>query len=340
VVRAVHELGWVRAVEQLRDGPGRVRALAVGGQLVAAGVLVLCALVALPHLLALEDLLLAAGLAVSARSTALAARRAVWWDSYPVAQLAAVVVLALAGVVGAGGPAVSGLPYVLLVLCSAPYLSPLQSAVVVAACGGGHLAALVVHDPGPGLLQRWLAVTGLLVLVLLLSSAQGSARPALEDLVALEVTDSVTGLPNGRYFEQASLRVVGHTSRTAPVAVVVARLDRLDDLAREHGHDLVDMALERLGRRLRAVLREDDVLARTAPSELAVLLPRADGPYAAEVAGKLRAAAGAGDLPALTLTTGVAAAQPRHTPGRVADLLARARAQQPAPTDGYGLVRG
>lgn len=340
MVRAVHELGWVQAVEQLRDGPGRVRTLAVGGQLVAAGVLVLFALAALPHLLALEDLLLAAGLAVSARSTALAARRTVWWDSYPVAQLAAVVVLALAGVVGAGGPAVSGLPYVLLVLCSAPYLRPLQSAVVVAACGGGHLAALVVHDPGPGLLQRWLALTGLLVLVLLLSSAQGSDRPALQDLVGLEVTDPVTGLPNGRYLEQASLRVVGHTSRTAPVAVVVARLERLDDLTREHGHDLVDMALERLGRRLRGVLREGDVLARTAPGEFVVLLPCADGADAAEVAGRLRAAAGADDLPALALTTGVAAAQPPHTRGRVADLLGRARAQQPAETSGYELVRG
>ena len=238
---------------------------------------------------------------VSACSTALAARRTVWWDSYPVAQLAAVVVLALAGVVGADGPAVSGLPYVLLVLCSAPYLRPLQSAVVVAACGGGHLAALVVHDPGPGLLQRWLALTGLLVLVLLLSSAQGSDRPALQDLVALEVTDPVTGLPHGRYLEQASVRVVGHTSRTAPVAVVVARLERLDDLTREHGHDLVDMALERLGRRLRAVLREDDVLARTAPGELVALLPCADGADAAEggrqAAGRRRCGRPAGARP-------------------------------------------
>jgi diguanylate cyclase (GGDEF)-like protein len=340
VVRAVHELGWVRAVEQLRDGPRRVRALAVGAQLVAAGVLALCALAALPHLLALEDLLLAAGLAVSARSTALAAKRTVWWDSYAVAQLAAVVVLALAGVVGAGGPAVSGLPYVLLVLCSAPYLRPLQAAVVVAACGGGHLAALVVHEPGPGLLQRWLAMTGLLVLVVLLAAAQGSDRPVLQDLVALEVTDPVTGLPNGVYLEQESRHVDGGTSRTAPVAVVAARLERLDALAREHGHDVVDMGLEQLGRRLRAVLREDDLLARTGPDELVVLLPRADGPYAAEVAAKLRAAAGAADLPGLTITTGVAAAQPRHTPGRVADLIARARAQQPAVTDGYDLVRG
>ena len=339
-MRAMHELGWVRAVEQLRDGPGRLRALAVGGQLVAAGVLALCALAALPHLLAVEDLLLAAGLAVSARSTALAARRSVWWDSYPVAQLAAVVVLALAGIVGAGGPAVSGLPYVLLVVCSAPYLRPLQAAVVAAACAAGHLAALVVHAAGPGLLQRWLAMTGLLVLVLLLAAAQRSDRPVLQDLVALEVTDPVTGLPNGRYLEQASRRVVASTSGTAPVAVVAARLEQLDDLAREHGHDVVDMALEQLGRRLRVVLREDDVLARTAPDELVVLLPCADGPYAADVSAKLRAAAGAVELPGLTLTTGLAAAQPRHTDGRVADLLARARAQQPATTNGYDHVRG
>ena len=144
-------------------------------------------------------------------------------------------------------------------------------------------------------------MTGLLVLVLLLSSAQGSDRPALQDLVALEVTDPVTGLPNGRYLEQASLRVVGHTSRTAPVAVVVARIERLDDLAREHGHDLVDMALERLGRRLRAVLREDDVLARTAPGELVVLLPCADGAVrgrgGGQAAGRRRCGPPAGACP-------------------------------------------
>lgn len=78
---AAHELGWVRAVEQLRRGPARLRALTVGTQLAAAAVLALSALSALPALpgrLALEDLLLAAGLGVSARSTLLATRRTVW----------------------------------------------------------------------------------------------------------------------------------------------------------------------------------------------------------------------------------------------------------------------
>jgi diguanylate cyclase (GGDEF)-like protein len=173
-----------------------------------------------------------------------------------------------------------------------------------------------------------------------MSAAQGDDRPVLQDLVALEVTDPVTGLPNARYLEQASRHLVAGPSRGAPVAVVALRLERLDDLAREHGHDVVDMALERLGRRLRAVLRQDDLLVRTAPDELVALLPCADGPHAAEVAARLRAAAADAGLPGLTLTTGVAAAQPRHTPGRVAGLLARARAQQPATTDGHDLVRG
>jgi GGDEF domain-containing protein len=122
---------------------------------------------------------------------------------------------------------------------------------------------------------------------------------------------------------------------------VAARLDGLDALVREHGRDLVDMALERLGRRLRAVLRDGDVLARTGPDEFVALLPCADGVAAAQVATALRAAARAGDLAELTLTTGVAVAPPRHTTGRVADLVARARAQQPASaTDGHDLVRG
>jgi diguanylate cyclase (GGDEF)-like protein len=351
-VAAAHEFGWVRAVEQLRDGPRRLRALTVGAQVVAAGVLALSGLGALAdlahsheHLLALEDLLLAAGLAVSARSTALAAQRTVWWDSYPVAQLAPVVVLALAGVVGAGGPAGSGLPYVLLVLCSAPYLRPLQAAVVVAACAGGHLAALVVHEPGTGLVQRWLVLTGLLVAIVLVAAAQGADRSALHDLVILEVTDPLTGLPTARYLEQAGRHAVAGTSRSAPVAVVAVRVERLDELAREHGHDVADMVLERLAARLHGVLRRDDVLARTGPDEFVALLPCTDTAAAAGTASALRAAATAEDGRA-GITTGIAAAHPRHPAGRVADLVARARAQQPetspgtSAANGYDLVQG
>jgi hypothetical protein len=123
--------------------------------------------------------------------------------------------------------------------------------------------------------------------------------------------------------------------------------DRLDELAREHGHDVADMVLEGLAGRLHGVLRRGDVLARTAPDEFVALLPRADTALAAQTAGALRTAAAAGDGPAGTaigvgITTGIAAAHPRHTPGRVADLVARARAQQPqtSPQNGYDLVQG
>ncbi len=335
MVAAALEFGWVRAVDQLREGPRQLRALTVGAQLVAAGVLALCGLAALadlPHLLALEDFLLAAGLAVSARSTALAAQRTVWWDSYPVAQLSAVVVLALAGAVGAGGPAVSGLPYVLLVLCSAPYLRPLQAAVVVSGCAAGHLAALVVHEPGPGLVQRWLMLTGLLVAIVLSAATHASDRVVLHDLVALEVTDPLTGLPTAGYLEQAGRHLVLGAARNAPVAVVAVRVGGLDDIAREHGHDVADMLLERLAGRMHGVLRKGDLLARTAPDEFVALLPQADTAVAGEIAAALRAAAVGEDEPAATVATGIAAAQPRHTAGRVADLVARARAQQPDVT--------
>ncbi len=336
---AAHELGWVRAVEQLRAGPRRQAALCVGGQLVAAGVFAVLGLAALPHLRALEDLLLAAAFGVSARSTALAARRTVWWDSYPVAQLAAVVVLALAGVVGAGGPAVPGLPYVLLVLFSAPYLHGLQAAVVVAGCAAGHLVALVLHDAGPGIAQRWLTLTGLLIAVVVLTASRRPDRDALEALVRLEVTDRVTGLPTARYLEQAGRDAAARTARGGPIAVVALRVEDLDEQVRAHGHDLVDMALERLAGRLRTALRNGDELARTGPDELVALLPGADADAADEVAGALRAVAdddlegGAADagVVRLRLTTGVSAAQPRHPAGRVADLVERARANRPAP---------
>ncbi len=330
----------MQAVEQLRDGPRRQAALAVGSQLVAAGVLVACALPALPgllaldDLLALEDLLLAAGLAVSARSTALAAQRTAWWDSYVVAQLSAVVVLSLAGVLRAGGPAASGLPFVLLVLCSAPYLLPLQRAVVVAGCAAGHLATLVAQGTGAAVGQRWLTLTGLLVVAVLVTSAPAADRAALHDLVTLQVTDRVTGLPTARYLDEAGRHAAARTSRTGPLAVVALRLEGLDELVRGHGQDVADAMLEQLARRLSAALRPGDVLARTAPDELVALLPHADALVAADTAAALRAAAADVGEPGPRVVTGVASAPPRHTPGRVADLVARARAQQPSPTRG------
>ena len=335
VTAGVQQFAWVRAVDRLREGPRRRATLSVGSQLVVAGVLVVCALPGLTRaatlrdLSALADLLLAAGLGVSARSTALAARRTGWGDSYPVAQLSAVVVLTLGGAV-APDPGATGLCYVLLVLCSAPWLPPLPAAVVVAACAAGHLVVAVAHGGGGQLLAGEATLTGLLVAAVLAGREPAADRAALTDLVAAEITDRVTGLPTVRYLDEAGRYATARTCREAPVAVVAVRLEGLKAMVRDHGQDVADVALERCAERLRAALRPGDVLARTAADELVALLPSADAVAAAEVAGALRAAAADGDVPAPGIVTGVAAAAPRHPAGRVADLVARARAQQPA----------
>lgn len=209
-----------------------------------------------------------------------------------MAQLSAVVVIALAGVAGGPGPAGSGLVYVLLMLCSAPYLGPLQAAVVGAGCSAGHLASLVVHGPGPGLAQRWLTLAGTLAAVVLMAAAAGGDRPVLQDLVRLEVTDAATGLPTGRYLEQLGRHVAARSAGDAPVAVVVVRVERFDEFTREYGPDLADAALERLGRRLRGALRAGDELLEDAR---AAAQGQADGGY---VGGYVGAPAAGGPVAA------------------------------------------
>jgi diguanylate cyclase (GGDEF)-like protein len=110
-------------------------------------------------------------------------------------------------------------------------------------------------------------------------------------LEELSTTDELTGLPNRRYFNDRLAREMSQARRWGhPLAVLVVDIDHFKKLNDREGHAAGDRALIAVGARLRAALREVDVVARWGGEEFTVILERTKEPDALVVAEKLRKA--------------------------------------------------
>lgn len=309
-----HEHGWVSAMEHLARADLRLRQLTVGAQLTAAAVFVLGAIFGLPGRAGWQQVLLAISLACSAYATDRLARRRRRPESHVIAQLPVIVGITVAGVVGPrGSAAAAALALVLVVVTSAPYLERMHAVVLVGACSAAALAVLVATDRS-ALPASWFALVVVLAVVVGLVAALRREGLLLRNVVQLEVIDPVTGLPNGRYLEQAAAAAVAHASVQAPLAVLALEIDGLPDLDYGHRVPVGDDVLAVVAGRLRRELREVDVLTRDVATEdadgdvLIALLPGVDETIAWEIALMLRARAGhrSARVPAVTMSVGVA----------------------------------
>jgi diguanylate cyclase (GGDEF)-like protein len=314
-VVTAYEHGWVRAVQHIADADRRLRRLTVGTQLAASAVFVVCGVVALPGRAGWQQLLLAVGLCGSAHTTDALARRRRSPENHCMVQLATILVIALAGVIGPSGSGAAGaLALVLLVVTSAPYVERIHGVMLIGACSAAALAVLVVADRA-ALPASWFALLAVLVLAVLLAGAARQDAALLRELVRIEATDPVTGLPNGRYLEQALTHEFDRASVQAPLAVLALDIDGFRDLDHAHGFRVGDEVLIALARRLRSDLREVDLLSRADGDAdvLVAVLPGVDETIAWEVATMLQARATerTEDLPAVTISVGIAV----HAPG-------------------------
>ncbi len=104
--------------------------------------------------------------------------------------------------------------------------------------------------------------------------------------------DRLTGTVNRHGFEDHVERAVAQASRThGTFALHFLDLNRFKAVNDEHGHEAGDDVLREVGRRLNAVMRGDDVVARIGGDEFAVLEPDlANDPGGTVVARRLAAA--------------------------------------------------
>ncbi len=133
--------------------------------------------------------------------------------------------------------------------------------------------------------------------------------------------DTLTGLRNRRWLDDAFARQLERTTRTGrPLSLLMIDADHFKRINDEHGHLVGDGVLVHIGRRLATCLRPQDLLARFGGEEFAVLLPGVGSEAAQTVAERLRIAVATSAPPIadprcdadrrVTVSIGVATADP------------------------------
>lgn len=93
-----------------------------------------------------------------------------------------------------------------------------------------------------------------------------------EELTHLAGHDTLTGLPNRmRFMEQLELSIRRAAQHHEPFAVLFVDLNGFKQINDQHGHSAGDAALVTVAQRLRAALRETDIVARFGGDEFVIL---------------------------------------------------------------------
>lgn len=140
----------------------------------------------------------------------------------------------------------------------------------------------------------------------------------LKLLERLADSDTLTPLPNRRFFMRAVERAVAQRARHGtPAALLFLDVDRLKEINDANGHSVGDEALIHTAWVLREKVRSGDVVARIGGDEFGVLLDYTDEAAAAEKAAALCAAVAERPLHgriAISCSIGIAALRPDDTP--------------------------
>ncbi|MDH7788216.1 two-component system cell cycle response regulator [Ochrobactrum sp. 19YEA23] len=105
------------------------------------------------------------------------------------------------------------------------------------------------------------------------------------------LTDSLTGMQNRRYFDEALKEYLVQFDRIQrPVGLMIIDLDHFKAVNDTHGHDIGDVVLQEVARCLRDYTRYHDVVARLGGEEFAVLAPNMDAELMIKLANRIRKA--------------------------------------------------
>jgi diguanylate cyclase (GGDEF)-like protein len=88
------------------------------------------------------------------------------------------------------------------------------------------------------------------------------------------ITDSLMGINNRRYFDQALDDEVEIAKRYGlPLALILVDVDRFKDVNDTHGHLIGDEVLRNLAKAIKNIARESDVVCRYGGEEIAIITP-------------------------------------------------------------------
>ena len=129
-----------------------------------------------------------------------------------------------------------------------------------------------------------------------MATLEDATQRHAEEARAIEqaMRDMLTGLPNRQVFQQRATRVLedaaareARTPGCPHACLMMLDLDRFKPVNDTLGHAIGDAVLRLVARRLRSVLRAEDVVARLGGDEFAILLERLSEREMAELAGRL-----------------------------------------------------
>ncbi|WP_248750217.1 GGDEF domain-containing protein [Pseudomonas sp. MWU15-20650] len=109
-----------------------------------------------------------------------------------------------------------------------------------------------------------------------------------EELRALSITDSLTGIHNRRYFHDRLKTETLRLDRTSgALSLIMLDIDHFKRINDQHGHAVGDGVLQELCKRIGQRVRRTDVFCRLGGEEFVVLCPNTDGAQAYSVAMEL-----------------------------------------------------
>jgi diguanylate cyclase (GGDEF)-like protein len=160
-------------------------------------------------------------------------------------------------------------------------------------------------------------------------AALGESGREQRQLQRLVTVDSLTGLRNRRWLDDAFARQLSRATRAnQPLSLLMIDIDRFKQVNDTYGHHAGDAVLRRVAHTLATGLRPQDSLARYGGEEFTVVLPGLGRQQAFQVAERLRLAIQASDgdskrenVTQITVSIGVATATPHES---LATLLQRA----------------
>ncbi len=110
-----------------------------------------------------------------------------------------------------------------------------------------------------------------------------------ENLRHQSIRDSLTGLYNRRYFEEALFKQIHQAQRSEfTFSILMLDIDHFKKINDGYGHEVGDLALREVGKLLESSIRQGDLAARYGGEEFIILLHNADSEKALKRADKIR----------------------------------------------------